>query len=147
MEMDADGNDEGQINVGVNGGAGANKVPHEVVTKADRGIEADGVPHEVVTGAEERAHKGLYGSDEALAIAQRMFEEKTMEYSTDVEAYRARIPHLESMLAEFGIRSNGSSSIAPLIEVEDVDRAPPMVHVFVQVERNAAIEQTTAANL
>ena len=130
MEMDAKGNDDGQINDGADGGA-----------------RADGVPHEVVTGADDRAHGGLHGSDKALTIAQCMLKEKTTEYSADVEAYRARISHLESMLTEFGIRPDGSLSTAPLIEAEDVDCAPLMVHVFVQAERDAAIEQATAANL
>ena len=87
MEMDAEGNDDGQINVEADGGAGV-----------------DGVPHEVVTGANERAHGGQHGSDEALAIAQYMYKEKIAEYSANVEAYKARISHLESMLAKFGIR-------------------------------------------
>ena len=75
-----------------------------------------------------------------------MLEEKTPEYSADVKANKGRISHLESMLAEFGIRPDGSSSVAPFLEAEDVDRAPLMVDVFVQVERDAAIEQATAAN-
>ena len=110
MEMDVEGNDGGQINANANGGAGADKVPHEVVTRVD-----------------ERAHGGKHGSDEEIAIAQRMLEERTAEYSADVEAYRARISHLESMLARFRIRLNGSLSSALLLEAEDVDRAPLMV--------------------
>ena len=130
MEMDAEGNDDRQINVGTNRGAGA-----------------DGMPHEVVTGADEKAQGGLHGLDEALAIAQCMLKEKFVEYSTNVEAYRARISHLESMLMELEIRPNGSSSIALLIKAEDVDCAPPMVHVSMQVERDATVEKATTANL
>ena len=100
-----------------------------------------------MTGADERAHGGLHGSDEALAIAQRMLKEKTTEYLADVEAYRARILHLETLLAGFGIRPDGSSSSAPLVEVEDVDCAPPTVHVSMQAKRDAAVEQATVANL
>ena len=66
------------------------------------------VPHEVVTGADERAHGGLHGPDKALAIAQRTLKEKTAEYLADVEAYRARILHLETLLAGFGIRLDRS---------------------------------------
>ena len=76
-----------------------------------------------------------------------MLKAKIAEYSADVEAYKTRISHLESMLAEFRINLDGSSSSAPLLEAKDVDHAPPMVHTFVQVERDAAIEQTTATNL
>ena len=71
MEMDVEGNDDGQINVGVHGGVGADKVLHEVPIEADGGVGADGVPQEVVTEADEKAHGWLHGSDEALAIAQR----------------------------------------------------------------------------
>ena len=52
MEMDAEGNDDGQINIG-----------------AYRGVGVDVVLHEVVTGADERAHGGLHGLDKAVAIA------------------------------------------------------------------------------
>ena len=137
----------GQINAGVHGGVEADEVPHEVVTEADKGVEADGVPQEVVTGVDERAHGGLHGSDEALAIAQRTLEEKTTKYLVNVEAFRARILHLETLLPGFGIRPDGSSSSAPLVEVEDVDCAPPTVHVSLQAERDAVVEQATAANL
>ena len=130
MEMDVEGNDDGQINVGVDGGAGV-----------------DGMPHEVVTGADKRAHGGLHGSDEALAIAQRTLEEKTIKYLADVDAYKARILYLESMRAGFGIRPDGSSSSAPLIEAEDVECAPPMVYISMQTERDTAVEQVTIANL
>ena len=147
MEMDAKGNDDGQINVGANEGARADQVPHEVVTEVDGGTRADGVPHEVVTRADRRAHGGLHGSDKELAIAQRMHEEKTAEYLADVEAYRARILHLESILVEFRISSNGSLSTPSLIEAEDVDCAPSMVHVSVQAGRDATVEQLTATNL
>ena len=116
IEMDIEGNDDGQINAGADGGVGADKVSHEVVTEADGGAGADGVPHEVVTRADERAHRGLHGSDKALAIAQRTLQEKTAEYLVDVEAYRAKILHLETLLAGFGIRLDGSLSIVPLIE-------------------------------
>ena len=92
------------------------------------------MPHEAMTGADKKAHRGLHKSDKALAIAQCMLEEKTREYLADVEAYRARISHLKSMLAEFGIRPDGSSSIALLIKAEDINCAPPMVHVSVQAE-------------
>ena len=61
MEMDVEGNNDGQINVGVHGGVGADEVPHEVVTEVDGGVGADGVPQEVVTGADERAHGGYTG--------------------------------------------------------------------------------------
>ena len=147
MEMDVESNDDGQINVGVDGGVGEDKVPHEVVIEADGGVGADGVPQEVVTEVDERAHGGLHRSDKALAIAQRTLEEKIAEYLVDVEAYRARILHLETLLVRFGIRPDGSSRSAPLIKAEDVDRAPPTILVFVEVERDAAIEQATAANL
>ena len=97
---------------------------------------------------DKRAHGGLHGSVKALAIAQCTLEEKIVEYLADVEAYRARILHLKTLLAGFGpIRPDESSSSAPLVEVEEVDRAPPMVHVSIQVERDAAVEQATAANL
>ena len=43
MEMDAEGNDDGQINA-----------------KADGGARAAGVLHEVVTGADERTHRGQH---------------------------------------------------------------------------------------
>ena len=91
MEMDVEGNNDGQINGGTDGGAGADELPHEVVTKADARAGADRVPHGIVTGADERTHGGLHGSDKALAIAQHILEEKIAEYSTDREAYRARI--------------------------------------------------------
>ena len=100
-----------------------------------------------MTGADEKAHGWLHGSDEALAIAQRTLQEKTAEYLADVEAYRARILHLETLLGGFGIRPDRSSSSAPLVEAEDFDRAPPTVHVSMQAERDAAVEQTTTANL
>ena len=64
-----------------------------------------------------------------------------------MEAYRARISHLETLLAGFGIRSDGNSSSAPLVEAEEIDRAPPTVHVSMQAERDVAVEQATAANL
>ena len=54
---------------------------------------------------------------------------------------------METLLAGFGIRLDGSSNSASLVEAEDVDRAPPTVHVSMQAERDAAIEQATAANL
>ena len=44
IEMDVEGNDDGQINAGVYGGVGADEVLHEVVTEADGGVGADGVP-------------------------------------------------------------------------------------------------------
>ena len=69
-----------------------------------------------------------------------MLEEKTVEYSADVEAYTVGISHLESMLVEFGIRSDGSSSSAPLLEAEDIDCALPMVHASIQAERDAVVE-------
>ena len=96
---------------------------------------------------EKRAHGGLHRSEEALAIAQRTLEEKIAEYLADAEAYKARILHLETLLAGFGIRPDGSSSTAPPIKAEDVDRAPLMVHVFVQAERDVVLEQATTANL
>ena len=105
------------------------------------------MPQEVVTRADERAHGGLYGSNEALAIAQRPFEEKTVEYLADVEAYKARTFYLETLLARFGIRPDGSSSSAPLVQAEDVDHAPPIVYVSMQAKRDAVVEQETAANL
>ena len=61
-----------------------------------------------------------------------MLKEKTQEYLVDVAAYKARISYLESTLAAFGIRADGSSSNAPFLEVEEFHRALPMVHVFVQ---------------
>ena len=64
-----------------------------------------------------------------------------------MEAYKARISHLESMLAEFKIRPDGSSSSAPLLKAEDIDLAPPMVHTSMQAETDAAIKQATVANL
>ena len=140
-------NDDGQINANADGGVGADKVPHEVVTKADGGVGADGVPQEVETGADKKAHGGLHGSDKSLAIAQHTLEEKTAEYLADVEAYTTRILHLETLLAGFRIRPDGSSSSAPLIEAEDVDRVSPTVHISVQVEKDAALEQATSANL
>ena len=76
-----------------------------------------------------------------------MLKEKTAKYLANVEAYKARISYLKFMLAEFGIRPDGSSNSAPLLEIEDINRVPPMVHAFVQVERDAAVEQVTAANL
>ena len=100
-----------------------------------------------MTGADEKAHGWLHGSDEALAIAQRTLQEKTAEYLADVEAYRARISHLKTLLAGLGIRLDGSSSSAPLVEAEDVDCAPLTVHVSMQAERDAAVEQAIAANL
>ena len=83
MEMDVEGNDDGQIN-----------------RIADGEAKADGVPHEVEIGVDERAHRVQHESDEALAIAQRMLKEKTTEYLADEAAYKARITHLESMEAE-----------------------------------------------
>ena len=76
-----------------------------------------------------------------------MLQEKTAKYLADVESYRARILHLETLLAGFEIRPDGSSSSAPIVEVEDVDRAPPTVHVSMEAERDAAVEQATPANL
>ena len=147
MEMDVEGNDDGQNNVGAHGGVGLDEVPHEVPIEADGGIGAVGVPEEVVTWADERAHGSLHGSDEALAIAERTLQEKTAEYLADVEAYRAWISHLETLLAGFGIRPDGSSSSVPLVEAQEIDRAPPTVHFSMQAERDAAVEQVTAANL
>ena len=147
MEMDVEGNDDGQNNVGAHGGVGLDEVPHEVPIEADGGIGAVAVPEEVVTRVDERAHGSLHGSDEALAIAERTLQEKTTEYLVDVEAYRARISHLETLLARFGIRPDGSSSSALLVEAEEIDRAPLMVHVSMQAERDAAVEQATTANL
>ena len=114
MEMDVEGNDDGENNVGVHGEVGADEVPHEVPIEADGGVGADGVPQEVVTGADKRAHGWLHGSDEALAIAQRTLQEKTAEYLADVEAYRARISHLETLLAGFGIRPDGVQAVPRL---------------------------------
>ena len=147
MEMDVVGNDDGQNNVSVHGRVGADEVPHEVSIEADGGVGADGVPQEVVIGADKRAHGWLHGLDEALTIAQRTLQGKTAEYLADVEACRARISHLETLLAGFGIRPDGSSSSALLVEAEDVNRAPPTVHVYMQEERDAAVEQVTATNL
>ena len=79
MEMDVEGNDDGQNNVSAYGGVGQNEVPHEVPIEVDGGIGVDGVPEEVVTRADERAHGSLHGSDEVLAIAQRMLQEKIAE--------------------------------------------------------------------
>ena len=64
-----------------------------------------------------------------------------------MEAYRAKILHLETFLAGFGIRLDGSSSTASLIEAEDVDCAPPTIHVSMQAEKDAVVEQATIANL
>ena len=147
MEMDVEGNDDGQNNVGVHGGVVLDEVPHEVPIEADGGIGADGVTEEVVTKTDERAHGSLHVSVEALAIAQRTLQEKTAEYLADVEAYTAKISHLETLLAGFGIKPDGSSSSALLVEAEEIVRAPPMVHVSIQVERDAAVEQATATNL
>ena len=147
MEMDVEGNNDGQINASAHGGVGADEVRHEVVIEADGGVGADGVPQEVVIKGDKRAHRGLHGLDEALAIAQRTLEERTTEYLADVKAYKARILHLETLLAQFGIRPDGSSSSAPLIEAKDVDRAPLTVHVSIQAERDTAVEQATTANL
>ena len=44
MEMDIEGNDDGQINAGMDGGVGVDEVLHKVLTKADGGVGADGVP-------------------------------------------------------------------------------------------------------
>ena len=63
-----------------------------------------------------------------------------MEYLADVEAYRAKISHLETLLAGFGIRLDGSSSSAPLVEEEEIERASLTVHVSMQSERDAAVE-------
>ena len=136
MEMDVEGNDDGQNNVGTHGGVGPDEVPHEVPIEADGGTGADGVPEEVVTRVDERAHGSLHRSDEALAIVQRTLQEKTTEYLADVEAYRARISHLETLLARFGIKPDGSSSSAPHVEAEEIDHTPPMVHVSMQAERD-----------
>ena len=54
---------------------------------------------------------------------------------------------METLPAGFGIRLDGSSSSAPLVEAEDVDHAPPTVHVSMQAKRDVAVEQATAANL
>ena len=147
MEMDVKGNDDGQNNVGTHGGVGLDEVPHEVPIEADGGVGVDGAPEEVVTRADGRAHRWLHGLDEALAIAQRTLQEKTAEYLADVEAYRARISYLETLLARFRIRPDGSSSSASLVEVEEIDRAPPTVLISMQAQRNATVEQATAANL
>ena len=90
MEMDVEGNDDGQNNVGAHEGVGPDEVLYEVLIEVDGGIGADGVPEEVVTRVDERAHESLHGSDEALAIAQCTLQEKIAEYLADVEAYRAR---------------------------------------------------------
>ena len=58
IEMDVEGNDDRQFNRG-----------------ADKGTGANGVADEVVTRVDERAHRGQYRSDEALAIAQRMLKD------------------------------------------------------------------------
>ena len=76
-----------------------------------------------------------------------MLKEKTQEYLADVTAYKARISYLESMLAAFGIRADGSSNNAPFLEAEEFECALPMVHIFVQVKRDAAVEQVRVANL
>ena len=39
MEMDVEGNDDGQINAGTDRGVGADEVPHEVVTKVEPRME------------------------------------------------------------------------------------------------------------
>ena len=44
------------------------------------------------------------------------------------------------MLTEFGIRSDGSSSTAPLIKAEDIDRVPLNIHIFMQAEKDAVVE-------
>ena len=147
MEMDVEGNDDGQNNVGAYGGVGPDKVPHKVSIEADGGVGADGVPEEVVTRADGRAHGRLHRSNKALAIAQSTLQEKTVEYLANVEAYIARISHLETFLARFRIRPDGSSSSAPLVEAKEIDRAPPTIHVSMQAERDAAVEQATTANL
>ena len=54
---------------------------------------------------------------------------------------------METLLTGFRIRPDGSSSSALLIEAEEIDRAPPTVHVSMQAQRDAAVEQATAANL
>ena len=82
-----------------------------------------------------------------MAIAQRMLEEKIQEYLVDVAAYKARFSYLESMLAAFGIRVDGSLSNALFLEVKKFDCAPLMVHASVQAERDAAVEQVRVANL
>ena len=114
MKMNVEGNDDGQNNVGTHGGVGLDEVPHEVPIEADGEIGAVGVPEEVVTKADKRTHGSLHGSDEALAIAERMLQEKTAEYLADVEAYRARISHLETLLAGFGIRPDGVQAMPRL---------------------------------
>ena len=130
MKVDVEGNDDGQFNRG-----------------ADEGTRADGVADKVVIRADERAQGRQHGSDKALAIAQRMLEEKTQEYLADVVAYKAKISYLKSTLAAFGIRADGSSSNALFLEAKEFDRAPPMVHTFVQVERDTTIEQAKVAKL
>ena len=45
MEMDVEGNDDGQINADADEGVGADEVPHKVVTEADGWAGADGVSH------------------------------------------------------------------------------------------------------
>ena len=47
----------------------------------------------------------------------------------------------------FGIIADGSSSNAPFLDAEEFDRAPSMVHAFVQVEKDATVEQAKIANL
>ena len=130
MEVNVEGNDNGQFNKGTEGGAGA-----------------DGIADEVVTEVDERAHGRQHGSDKALAIAQCMLEEKTQEYLADVVAYKARISYLESRLAAFGIRVDGSSRNALFLEVEEFDRAPPMVHASVQAEKDVVVEEARVVNL
>ena len=65
----------------------------------------------------------------------------------DVLAYKARISYLEFVLAAFGIRADGSSSNAPFLEAKEFDRAPSMVHAFVQAEKDAVVEQARVTNL
>ena len=62
-------------------------------------------------------------------------------------AYKAKISYLESRLAAFGIRVDGSSSNALFLEGEEFDRAPLMVHAFAQAERDASVEQVRVSNL
>ena len=49
MEMDVEGNNDGQINVGANEGVGADEVPHEVMIEADGGVGAKVVYCDVMT--------------------------------------------------------------------------------------------------
>ena len=109
--------------------------------------EADGVLDEVMTEVDKRAFGGLYGSDEALAIAQCMLEEKTQEYLVDVAAYKTRISDLESKLAILGVRADSSSSNVPILEAEEFDCAPLVVDTSLQIERDAAVEQARLAEL